>query len=358
MKPDFNNCILNVTSSIMNKYNVISKYTTLNSVDELIKDTKHVFFIVLDGLGQNIMEEHLVPNHFLRKNLNSYITSVYPPTTVAATTACLSGVAPGISGWVGWHQYFKDINEDVVVFRNRTTYTNEEISFNVSEKYIPYTPFYKSFKNVLCRELYPDFKEGGFKNIRMLCKEIVNISNLNEPTYTYCYWDNPDYLLHVVGTKHNAVGREIRYIDRQLERAFEKCGESTAFIIIADHGLIDANQIILKDYPLIDDLLALPPSIEARTTAFKIKDGKALEFENLFNQYFKDHFKLYKASEFVKEGFLGDDYSNASEFLLDYVSVATSNYYFDYTKGDIVMKAVHAGFTKEEMMVPLVLIKK
>ena len=40
MKPNFNNCILNVVSSIMNKYEVNSKYITNKIVEEKIKNAK------------------------------------------------------------------------------------------------------------------------------------------------------------------------------------------------------------------------------------------------------------------------------------------------------------------------------
>ena len=33
MKPDFKNCILNVTSSIMNRFNEVSKYQSIKEVD-------------------------------------------------------------------------------------------------------------------------------------------------------------------------------------------------------------------------------------------------------------------------------------------------------------------------------------
>ena len=356
MKPDFNNSILNVTASIMNKYHVKSSFNTLQSVDDYIKDSKHVFFVVLDGLGQNVIEEHLDANSFIRRNLSSYITSVYPPTTVAATTACLSGVAPGESGWIGWHQYFDDIKQDIVVFRNKTTYTDEEIDFDVASKYIPYTPFYKKFENIICRELFPYFRSDGFSKFRLMCKEMVNISKLDDPTYTYCYWANPDALLHVCGVKDNAIRKVVCDLDKSLEKAFNKCGPQTSIIIIADHGIIDSEDIVLMDYPDFIETLEFPPSLEARTTAFKVKDHE--KFVKLFNEYFGKYFTLYKKEEFIKEGYLGRISDKAIPFLLDYVSVANDKYSFCYEHSDFHMKAAHAGSTKEEMMIPLVLVKK
>ena len=358
MKPDFNNSILNVTSSIMKKYNISSKYNSLDVIDKKIKDSKHVFLVVLDGLGKNVIEEHLNENSFIRKNMVSFITSVYPPTTVAATTACLSGVAPGESGWVGWHQYFKEIKKDVVVFKNTPAYDDEELTINVASKYIPYTPFYENFKGVKCRELFPYFREDGFSKFRLMCKEMVNISNLDEDTYTYCYWANPDALLHVCGLKHNQIRKVVNELDKNLEKAFNKCGDSTSIIVIADHGIIDTEDIVLMDYLDFVETLEFPPSLEGRTTAFKVKENLEDKFVELFNKYFGKYFKLYKKEEFINEGYLGDVCDKAEQFLLDYVSIAIDKYCLAYEKNDFSFKANHAGSTSDEMMIPLVVVSK
>ena len=69
MKPDFNNCILNVTASIMKKYQVKSKFSTISIIDEKIMNSKHIFLIILDGLGKNIIENNLDENSFIKKNI-------------------------------------------------------------------------------------------------------------------------------------------------------------------------------------------------------------------------------------------------------------------------------------------------
>ena len=76
MKPDFNNCILNVTASIMNKYQIKSKFSTISIIDEKIMNSKHIFFIILDGLGKNIIENNLDENSFIKKNIAKWIPSV------------------------------------------------------------------------------------------------------------------------------------------------------------------------------------------------------------------------------------------------------------------------------------------
>lgn len=356
MKPDFNNCILNVTSSIMKKYNVESKFPSIPLIDEKIKNSKHVFFIILDGLGKNIIELNLDNDSFIKSHVSKWITSVYPPTTVAATTAALSGVNPGISGWIGWHQYFKDINADVELFSNTNTYTKEKFDFRVTDTYIPYTPFYKKFENIKCRELFPSFRPNGFNTFDEMKEEIIKISKTNEETYTYCYWDDPDHCLHDNGINNDIVKGVIKDLDRNMKDLYERSGSGTSIIMIADHGLVDVEFIYLEDYPDFLDTLELLPSIEPRTTAFKVNDKT--RFELLFNKYFGKYFELYTSEEFIKSGLLGECSDSNSKFLLDYVSVAIDKYGFDFKRSDFTMKAAHAGGTKEEMIIPLVILEK
>lgn len=356
MKPDFNNCILNVVSSIMNKYEVNSKYITNKIVDEKIKNAKHVFLVVLDGLGRNIIEKHLTTDSFIRSNMKDYITSVYPPTTVAATSAICSGMSPGESGWLGWHQYFDEIRQDVVLFKNITTYTNIPLTINVADTYIHYTPIISKFKNVKTFELYPSFKENGFRTFKAMGKEMVNISKLDEPTYAYCYWNNPDYLMHECGTSSPKVRKVVKQLDKTLAKTFKNVGKDTTIIIMADHGVVDTTDLFLTDYPDLYNTLIRKPSIEARTVAFKVKDHET--FKTLFKKYFGNWFKLYETSEFLKEGYLGNEYTKATRFLFDYVAVAIDKYNIALERDEFIMKAHHAGDTVDEMIVPLSIVTK
>ncbi len=356
MKPNFDNCILNVTAAIMKRFNIKSLYQPNIQVFEKIKDKKHIFLLILDGLGKNIIEKNLDCNSFIRKNLLDIITSVYPPTTVAATTAALSGVAPGETGWIGWHQYFKEIDEDVVLFRNFTFDDNRFLEVDVAETYLNYTPFYQLFQNIQTRELFPAFREGGFESFEKMKDEMVRISLKKEPTYTYCYWDKPDYLIHEFGTTHEIVKENIKMLDENLAKAYEMMGKDSAIIMVADHGLIDTCDLYLTDYPEIIACLVRKPTIETRTISFTVNDK--IKFSKLFNQYFGKWFKLYDTKTFVSEGYLGHNYQKALPYLGDFVAIAIDKYCLCYQKGDMVFKANHAGGCDEEMLIPLVVLTK
>ena len=64
------------------------------------------------------MEWDLDQDSFLIKNRIKPITTVFPATTVAATTSMMTGLNPVETGMLGWDMYYKDIDKTITVFMN------------------------------------------------------------------------------------------------------------------------------------------------------------------------------------------------------------------------------------------------
>ena len=117
--PNYNNCILNSITSILKYYNVKTNHTSLEVLDkELEKKYKNVVFIILDGMGEHILNK-LSPNGYFNSKKISCITSVYPSTTTAALTTYYSGKPPYETGWIEWSQYFKEYGRAVVMLSHK-----------------------------------------------------------------------------------------------------------------------------------------------------------------------------------------------------------------------------------------------
>ena len=117
IKVSYENSLINLSASLLKHYNAFIEYKTLKVVDEYLnKGYNHVILMVLDGLGINIIKAHLDENDGLRKNIKHVANSVFPPTTVAATNAILSGKPSFVSGFVGWMQYNQFADAHEVVF--------------------------------------------------------------------------------------------------------------------------------------------------------------------------------------------------------------------------------------------------
>ena len=134
--PDYNHCILNLITSILKNYDVETKYNTLEKVDELLeKKYKNIVLVILDGLGDNILNT-ISPDGIFSKNKIDKITSVYPSTTTAAMTTYYSGKPPVETAWIAWSQYFKEYGRSLDVLPEKDSYTGEKIKLKNKKRHI------------------------------------------------------------------------------------------------------------------------------------------------------------------------------------------------------------------------------
>jgi predicted AlkP superfamily pyrophosphatase or phosphodiesterase len=109
--PNYNKSILNTISSILKYYNVDNGHSTLDNIDSLLnKNYKNVFLIVLDGMGEHILNK-LDKDGYFKNNQLDVVTSVYPSTTTAAMTTYYSGKSPLETGWIAWSHILKNTVE-------------------------------------------------------------------------------------------------------------------------------------------------------------------------------------------------------------------------------------------------------
>ena len=132
--------LVTLSNSFLKYYGVPTFHDSIKELDELLEKNKYkkITVILFDGLGSYIQENHLKDTDIIRKKKFLEITSVFPPTTVAATTAFLSGKYPIETGWLGWSQYFKQIDRTIDMFIGRDSFTGEILKGNPSSIYTPY----------------------------------------------------------------------------------------------------------------------------------------------------------------------------------------------------------------------------
>lgn len=362
--PDYNKSLMNISTSILKHYNVETKFSTLPELDKKLEENyRNVILILVDAMGSEILKKHLNETEYLRNNQIDILTSVFPSTTVAATTSILTAKPPINTGWIGWFQYIKEEDRSVIFFYNQDFYDNQyKFDYNVGEKYAPITKIYDLIENknkdVIAKEIFPEFRIPEHKEFKDVCNTILKETKNNNRNFIYAYWDKLDTYLHQEGTESEKVRNHLKEINGNIEELMADLGDDSIVIITADHGQIDVEEIILFDYKDITDTFRHNPSIEARATAFFIKEGEEKNFENNFNKHFRDKFILFKSEDFIESKLLGDDskHYKLKEFLGDYFAIAIDKYSFKMVLSKKGFTAQHAGLTKDEMLIPLIVI--
>lgn len=363
--PEYERSILSVASSVLKHFGVPDcPHETLPEFDKLLeKNYKNVVVMLFDGLGISALEEHLGENDFLRKNLICPVSSVFPSTTVAATTSITSGLSPLESAWLGWDLYFKEIDKTVAVFRNTEQVSRGKAAdYNVADRFIPVKSIFTRIEEINGKGsayCVSPFSEFHSKSVKHICRTVKRLSKKRKKKYIYTYWHQPDTAMHDFGVKSEQVHEQILEINREVEKLCKKL-KNTLVIITADHGQIDGENLYLEDYPELSSLLERPPSVEPRALSFFVKDGKENEFRKEFTRIAGDSFILFTKEEAFSEGLFGKGAMNkkTDEFIGSFFAVATGNKSMFIKREERVFKGIHAGLTEEEMTVPFITVEK
>ena len=366
VRNNYNECLTNLACSIRKYFELDYKHNTIDYIDKILYEEKpkNVVTILFDGMGNNILERTLTKDDFLIKHKIKAITSVFPATTVAATTSIITGLNPCETGMLGWNMYFKDIDKTITTFFNFEKGDSSETPLEEAklfkEKYMKSKSIvedlnesskYKGY------DLFP-FGENPYRDVDEMIDKIIEICSKEEKKYIYAYDDEPDHSMHLFGADCKEARDMIRYRNILIERLSKKLKDTVIFVI-ADHGHITVDNIHLEDYPAIIECLDKNTSLEPRATNFFIKEGKKEEFKNLFNQYFGEFFNLYDKNDIIESKLFGNGIENPMfrDSIGDYIAIASSNKTLLYG-GDEVLKSQHAGYTDDEIYVPLIVIAK
>lgn len=364
IKPNYKNSILGIPASLLNYYGINAHYDSIKELDEaLLSNPKNIVYIILDGMGINIMNNCLKKTSFFNSHLKKQITSVYPSTTVCATTALHSGLSGYESGWIGWHLYFKKFNESVELFSNQTYFTRKNV--NISEE-MNYQTIYERIteKNpdILYSRIYPKKAGGDYENFDDMCHAVKEICKNDKQNLISFYYNEPDHVLHKKGTHSNDLKLILNEIEDKLKKLYSSLND-TIFIITSDHGHTDVEALnIYTDKELIN-FFSYPPSGEFRSVHFHIKKGMKQKFKHYFAEKYGKDFLLYSKKEFFESGILGNNKKNINLDNLtgDFIAVAINNKSLIYITEEMKPRNLlsdHAGLTTDEMLVPLIIITK
>ena len=364
VKNNYNGCLTNLACSIQKYFGLKVKHNSIEYIDKLLneKQPKNVVVILFDGMGSRILDRTLDKNSFFIKNKVKEITTVFPATTTAATTSIRTGLNPIEHGWLGWNMYIAPINETITLFKNRQK-GKEEISNNfliVKEKLVQKTITDEINENTQYSaiELFP-FGENKYNNLEEMLEIIKEECNKEGKKYIYAYDTEPDHTMHDFGPDDDKVKELIKIRNDKVEKLCKELNDSI-IIITADHGHKKVEHIYLKDYPKIMKMLERTTSLEQRAVSFKIQEEYKEQFVKEFNNNFGSDFKLYAKSEIIKSHLFGygDENELFREAIGDFIAIAENSNKCIITDGDEVLKSQYAGYSDDEIYVPLIVIDK
>lgn len=379
-KPNYRDgSIVNLISSIQKSFGVKGMYNPLKNFDITSLKNKNVVLIVIDGLGYEYLKKY-GKNSFLAKNLKQKITSVFPSTTASAFTSLTTGVAPQQHGLTGWFMYEKEIKNIVaplpgLVFDTQLKLVNKKIDYS---KIHNIKGFLSNLDAHVTHITHKDYIDSDYSNLIHQDANKLNYNGIDnffdqikksllknkKRQFILAYWPEFDALSHDYGTDGKVVKKHFDKLDKKicdLEKFVKD--KNTSLIITADHGQInsdDSKMIDLMDYKDIAEAMLVASTGEPRAAYFHIKKNKKVQFENCVKNKLGKYCEIYKSTDLIKMNFFGfsEPHKKLVSRVGDYVLIMKDNFviknHFVSEKPPI---GHHGGLSKEEMYVPLIVIK-
>jgi len=312
--------IVNLMSSIGNVFGKRSRYRELKILaSRKIRKSKNIVLIVLDGIGHEYIMRKGKGTAF-QEYLRGKMTSVFPSTTASAITTFATCTAP---------QMIKDTD-----FTNATSQGSKRLA------YTTLTGFFSQIKKA--------------------------INTNKKKKYIHAYWPFFDSISHELGIGSRETEEHFLELDRKLRAFIERIrGTDTTLIITADHGLIDSTKskrIRVEDHPKMKECLTLPICGEGRAAYCYVHPSKARQFESYVKKRLKRQCRLFKSETLVKKDFFGLGKPNPKLFdrIGDYVLIMKDNYIIRDSILDMEREfhiGNHGGVSRDEMLVPLIVIR-
>lgn len=354
------NTLVNLASTFLEHFGVEPSHPSIPGVLSSLEGVKKVAVVLLDGLGYYVRRAHPEAAKLLIDKEITTISSVNPATTVAATTAFLSGLYPKENGWLGWVSAFEDGN--YLSFAGKNAATD---SFDGTKHELP---SYESVVEKINKAghasafVYPELI-GGPGNPRTFGEELDAVRRHFDDgkEFLYVYWTEPDHEIHDYGVESPVVDEVIRSLTEKLAAFVETLKEDEAVLVIADHGLIDIEEVDMAAHHDLPLLMSRGFSIEGRAASIFVKEGKEEAFAALFQKYYPN-IDLYSHEEAVASDFFGPGKPHASfdSLIGTFLAVPRGNELlidkFHYPNGG-GFKGHHAGQSKEEKTIGVSLFR-
>jgi len=382
--PNYENSILNLTSSLLECFDVPAEFPPLKQLDITeLKKNQNVIFLILDGLGNNLLEKFDDCCRLLSEFRLDVITSVFPSTTTAAITSMMTGISPFEHGAIGWSLYFKEHFKliDFIPVNDSVSQENLAKKFpsifnmlppkNIFEKIREKNSEIKLFQlspvTIYNSNYNKKISSGAeviayekFEHLFQIMKHLVSEKGKK---LIVIYSSFPDALEHRFGVYSQEVRDLLTEFNLELEKFLSKVKNTNSSLIIsADHGLIDIKKYHQLDAnsPIYPNLI-LPAFPEPRFVSFFVKQHKLKEFEEAVNAL-DSEFLFMKREQFLSSELIAGNriHPKIDDFVGNYVGIATGtsafkNVFPNFPKPPI-FKAHHSGLTPDEMFVPLIKI--
>lgn len=348
---------------------------------DAVRGARVVLLVVIDGLGRAALDQAIlradVPG-LARPDHSSTLTSVFPPTTAAATTSLQYGVAPGTHGMAGYTLYFREIERVVNMITWRVAGSDYDHAeppdprrvlelpnvFSVLERggvdtVIVSNTWFEQSPLTLAQASGVRFR--GYRTLAEFTHRLMREVQRPGKRFVFGYWDGFDALGHSWGSDSAPSRLELRLIDRALREGLfaplAGAAEGVALLLTADHGHTPTPRdarLNLTDIPGLFGSLARRPTGEPRQLGLRFRSD-AEQLRAAMSGRWSGQAVVLDAGEALDAGLYGPPprHRDLMERLGDTLLLARGTAAFDFPGGVSGSLGGHGSLSPAEMLVPL-----
>ncbi len=377
--PDYNNCIVNLMSSIEKSFGSANYYPQLRQLKQESLEKKDIAVIIIDGLGYNYLLKNAKNNTF-RKGLIAKLSSVFPSTTASALTSFFTARAPAEHCFCSWYIFFKELGilSRSLPFTTRAGKIGLKgldirkliraksladrlncLHIRISPQSLIKTPYTAStLKKKKGRSL-----ALGYSSINGFKRQIIKAFKIKarKRKLIFAYWPFFDSIAHEMGLGSIEAKRHFHELEKAMSWVSQKLPANSAAFVTADHGFIDTEKsrvIWVNRHAKLMECLSMPLSGDARVAFCFVFNEKRKQFESYVKKELGFCCRLYKSSELAKKGIFGKKpRKELLQRIGDYTIIMKSNYIIkDILEGEEKEFNIgnHSGLSEDEMYVPLI----
>lgn len=380
-RPDYaGGSIVNLMASIIQASGGAAPYPPLVGLaPQRLSRSRNIVLIVVDGLGYEFLRSARAGGA-MRRHVVRSITSVFPPTTAAAVTTFLTGLAPQQHGLTGWFMYFEEIGEVVAVLPFTARLGGAPLAPRGirAAPLLGHTPVFDRLRGRRPVCIVPrHIADSEFNRARIGCARMRTYTTLSEfietieqsvtgtagAAFVYAYWPQLDHLAHEKGIASEAVHAHLAELDAAYEDLLLRlAGSDTVVLLTADHGFVDippANVVDLAAHAPLADMLRLPLCGEPRTAYCYVTPSREREFCRYVAAELGDAAVCIDSAALVEDGYFGPGapHPRLHERIGRFTLLMRDGYAIrDSVPGEARFEpaGMHGGGSTAELLVPLV----
>lgn len=361
----------------------------------LVGDVRRVVVVLLDALGYRQFQEAVAGQpgsfwqHLARRGVLLPMTSLVPSTTSTALASLLTGTEPITHGLLGYELWLREYGVLTEMLALKPAFgTGKETLLDWGldpERFLPVPGIgsllaEQGVRTValvpmahthggLTRMCYRGFTHVlGYTDVDGMCALALDMlrHDLAERSLYVLYWGGIDSTIHRNGSSDgqwlHQFGAASRAIERLLRLLSPRERQGTVFVMLADHGFVDAPEPLAhvsERNPVLQALLTVPYSGEARATYLHTTHGDDPSLARTVQQSLGDHYSVVPMRAAVAAGLFGKG-SPAPESaarLGQFFVAAHGEHYLDRRNIRSRLRGRHGGLSPREMLVPWLAVR-